>query len=84
MGSIDHPVIRVFFIFAGAFLVTQLYVYLGAYVNWPPFGTYPSVGSIPYITVFVLSGIIVGFLWWWNGRGQVRKDLVTQGVIQQR
>ncbi len=84
MPALDHPVLRAVMILLGALGLTQIYLSIGGYVNWPPFGSYPSPGSIPYITVYIASLIILGAIDFLRFRGHVRKEMFQQGVIQQR
>jgi hypothetical protein len=82
MGALEHPGIRAFFILAGGYLLTSLYIEFGGFFNWPPFGTYPNLGSLPWISVYLVSTLLVSFLDWIRFRGMVHKDLVKQGAIQ--
>jgi hypothetical protein len=83
MGSFDHPVLRGILIIFAAGGLTQLYIGIAGYVNWPPFGYYPSFGSTAYIAVYIVSLIIVGAILWVMFRGHVNKrDLKVQGVLQ--
>ena len=82
MGSLDHPVLRAIMIFSAALGLTQIYISLGGYLNWPPFGKYPDFGSPAYIAVYVVSLIVFGAIDWIRFRGHERKSLIQQGVVQ--
>ncbi len=88
MGALDNPVIRVFFIFAGAFTLASLYVmitgFLPGSLQWFPFGSYPSVGSLPYIAIFLVASFISGALWWFvffMHERRVRNKLITSARV---
>lgn len=89
MSTLDNPVIRLFFIFAGGFFITSAYVqitgYLPAPYQWFPFGTYPGIGSLPYITIFTLSTLFSGILWWValtvHGRHVKQQTLERYGLV---
>jgi hypothetical protein len=82
MGSLDHPVLRTILLFAGALGITTAYVGLASYINWPPFGYYPSLGSPAYIAVYIVSLLFLGFIDWLRFRGHVKKDQLTVGVVR--
>ncbi len=68
MGALENPVVRLWFIFGSAFLATSAYItitgFLPGLLQWFPFGTYPSIGSVPYIIIFTVAAFLSGVLWW--------------------
>jgi hypothetical protein len=91
MGAFENPVIRLFFILAGGFTLASLYVmftgYLPGSLQWFPFGVYPSIGSLPYIALFVVGTAISGGLWWyatWIMGRRAKKDLMQRLEIRVR
>lgn len=84
MPSFDHPVLKALLIILAASGLTQLYVYIAGYFNWPPFYTYPAIGSQPWIIVYTISLFAVGGIWFLAHRVS-RKDSLTQmGVTPAR
>jgi hypothetical protein len=90
MSTLENPVIRLFFIFAGGFLFTSLYImftgFLPAPYQWFPFGTYPGIGSLQYIGIFTISTFISGVLWWIaltvHGRNVKNATLERYGIVK--
>ncbi len=80
MSAFDHPVLRAVLILLAASGLTSLYVTFGGYFNWPPFYEYPSVGSQPYIIVYIVSLFAIGVVWFLAHRGRREKTLQQIGI----
>ncbi len=83
MPAFDHPVLKALLIILAASGLTQLYVYIGGYFNWPPFYTFPAIGSPPWIIVYTISLFTIGIIWFLAHRVS-RKDFTQMGVTPAR
>ncbi len=88
MSGLDHPVLRAAMIFFAAAGLTQLWITISGLLpgqaQWFPWGVFPSFGSPQYIATYVASLFIFGAIDWLRFRGTARKELLQQGIIQQR
>ncbi len=64
---VNHPIIRFVIVVLAAGMLTSIFFVIDGFAGYWPFGTqgpfgYFGLGSIPYITVYIISVVLLGIL----------------------